>query len=112
MAGFKLDWKGNGVKSRKDQAAKDGIDMITAAAVTEAQRLAPRRTGFMANTIESQKARVMSGRITGRWGNWTADYTLAQEVGARGRPGRYFLRRAADAEYPKLRERIRSAARW
>lgn len=112
MAGFRLDWKGNNIKGRKDQAVKDGIDMTTAAAVTVAQSLAPRDTGFMANTIEFQNAKKEGNRIVGRWGNWTALYTLWQEIGSRGRPGRYFLRRAADREYPNLFQRIRAAARW
>lgn len=109
---LRLDWRGPQVAERVRQAAKDGVDQTMAAAVTVAQDRAPRDTGFMANTIETvQSAREEGDRIRGRWGNVTADYTIFQEVGARGRPGRYFLRGGADAEYPKLAGRIRAALR-
>lgn len=112
-AGFRIiRWDADKLISRLDRAVADGIDMTTAAAVTHAQTLAPRDTGFMATTIESRPAQRKGGRMTGQWGNWTALYTLWQEIGARGRSGRYFLRRAADAQYPLLVKRIREAVKW
>jgi hypothetical protein len=109
---FKItSWHGDRIASDTRKATQQGIDETTQAAVLMAQEMAPRDTGFMASTIEAQPAVVESGRVVGRWGNWTALYTLWQEIGARGRTGRYFLRRAADAEYPNLAARIKSRMR-
>lgn len=59
--------------------------------VTRAQLLAPRDTGFMANTIEVVHYATPSSLFVA-WGNITALYTLWQEIGSQGRAGRYFLR--------------------
>lgn len=71
------------------------MNEAAAIGVTRAQMLAPRDTGFMANTIEVVQ-RASAAQLTVRWGNITALYTLWQEIGARGRPGRYFLRQSLD----------------
>lgn len=108
MAGVKLDWRGDALKARMRQAAADGIDETTAACVLLAQERAPRDTGFMANTIESEPAAPEGSAIIGRFGNWTADYSLWVEVGTRRMAARPFLRPAADAEFPNLPDRIRA----
>ena len=55
------------------------------------QQIAPRDTGFMANTMEIIHD-ATAGELYVSWGNVTATYTIWQEIGSRGRPGRYFLR--------------------
>lgn len=112
MTSFRVtSWNGPAIVARAQKAAQEAIDETTNAAVLASQQMAPRDTGFMASTIEAEQAVVESGRTVGRWGNWTALYTLWQEIGSQGRPGRYFLRRAADAEYPKLGDRIKARMR-
>lgn len=107
---MRLDWRGAVVASEVDAAASAALRETAAACVMLAQVYAPRDTGFMANTVtvDWQVRRRGRSTLSILWGNWTADYTLWVEIGARGREGRYFLRRAADAEYPKLARRIKA----
>lgn len=107
-----LDWKGAAVLAAYDVAARKGVDETMSECVLAAQVAAPRRTGAMANNIKIvARAKVRGKTVSGFWGNDTQDYTIWVEIGARGRPGRYFLRRARDQEYPKLAERIRTWAK-
>lgn len=109
MAGSRLTWNGQDIAAKAKKAAEMGIDETMAEAVVHAQIAAPRDTGAMANGIKIiERARTDGNVSHGFWGNVTQDYTLWQEIGSRGRAGRYFLRRAADAEYPKLAARIRA----
>ena len=55
-----------------------------------------------------EPARVFGERVLGRWGSFNVNYFIFLEIGARGRPGNFMLRRAADQEYPKLPERIKA----
>lgn len=110
MASMRVTWKGDALVKRLQSAAREAIDETTAACVLAAADLAPRDTGHMANTLTFEPAVEQRGRWVGQWGNWVALYTLWVEVGARGRAGRYFLRRAADQEYPKLAGRIKARA--
>lgn len=110
-AGYKLDWKGDSVLARISSAAQKGIDETMAECVLAAQITAPRDTGVMATNIRIiSRAKKVRTRLAGHWGNDTQSYTLWQEIGSRGRAGRYFLRRAKDVEYPKLVTRIRAWA--
>lgn len=102
-------WNGRAIAARARRAAAIGIDQTTAAATLRASERAPRDTGFMANTMEWWPARMLNGRMTGMWGNVRADYTLWVEIGAQGRPGRYFMRMAADEQYPLLQGRVAAA---
>lgn len=104
-----LHWRGKQVNKRVETAARTGLNLTGVACVFIAQQVAPRDTGFMANTIEFEPAKQEGNELVVYWGNWTANYTLWQEIGSNGRPGRYFLRQARDAEYPKLAGRIRRA---
>lgn len=107
MTSFRIThWNGPAIARQMREAQRHGIDETLQTAVLQAADIAPYDTGFMASTIEAQPAVEEGNRIVGRWGNWAALYTLWQEIGSRGRPGRYFLRRTADAEYPRLGNRI------
>lgn len=104
-----VSWHGPDVAARTRRSAAIGIDQTTAAATLRASERAPRDTGFMAGTMEWWPAAVIKGVVTGLWGNVRADYTLWQEIGSQGRPGRYFMRMAADEQYPLLKGRIAAA---
>ncbi len=71
------------------------LNAAAAIGVTVAQARAPRDTGFMANTIEVIK-RASPAELAVEYGNITALYTLWQEIGARGKPGKYFLRQSLE----------------
>ena len=106
MSSVRLEWNGGEVLTKVRAAALRGIDATTAAGALRAMELAPRDTGHMADTIETQKARQDGDRTVGLMGNWTADYSLWVEVGTRRMAARPFLRPAADSEWPKLAARI------
>lgn len=101
-------WRGQAVKGLLRGAVAEALNGTGADAVKAAQAVAPRDTGFMANTIEIIEP-ATAGKLTMTWGNITADYTLWQEIGARGRPGRYFLRHGAEVAYPGLEHRLKGA---
>lgn len=99
-------WYGEKVKGQLRDGVAGALNETAAEAVQVAQSRAPRDTGFMANTIEIVEA-ATSGKLSVTWGNITADYTLWQEIGARGRGGRYFLRYGAELAYPGLDKRLK-----
>lgn len=88
------------MKGSRDQMAKR-LNSAAAIGVTVAMARAPRDTGFMASTIEVVK-KATAQDLTVQWGNITALYTLWQEIGSQGRPGRYFLRQSLQAAMQNL----------
>lgn len=98
-------WFGDEITTQTREAVANALNSTAQDAVNVAAMRAPRATGFMAGTIQViDKASATKLEVT--WGNITANYTLWQEIGSRGRPGRYFLRAGADASYPHLAERL------
>lgn len=89
-------WHGNEVADKARDRVADVLNEVAADGVTHAQSHAPRDTGFLANTIEVTKEATKS-KLSVEWGNITALYTLWQEIGSRGRSGKYFLRGSLDA---------------
>jgi hypothetical protein len=105
-------WKGNARRADIEDAIRKGIDMTTSAAVVPAKRETPVRTGIAQGSVRSEPARKEGARWVGRFGSWNVAYFIWLEIGARGRPGRHMLRRAADAEFPKVFENIKRALQW
>lgn len=103
-----LTWHGPAVAGRLRSKVAGALNATAQDAVAVAQSVAPRDTGFMANTIEVVDE-ANSGKLEVTWGNITADYTLWQEIGARGRSGRFFLKQGADRAYPGLERRLKDA---
>lgn len=104
----RLDWKGKQVTANVEKAVGAGLRETGAELVLLAALFAPRDTGFMANTMMATDVKKDARGYYLQWGNWTAAYTIWQEIGSNGRPGRFFLRRSADIAYPKLAGRIRA----
>lgn len=103
----KLEWKGDSIASKlKEQVARE-MNVAVAQAVQGAQQDAPRDTGFMASTIEVIDE-ATAKKLIARWGNQTAKYTLWQEIGARGMPGKYFLRRNGERAYNEFVKRVKA----
>lgn len=96
------DWNPSGVIKGTRQEAAKRLNEAAAIGVTVAMARAPRDTGFMASTIEITKRATAEGRLSVAFGNITALYTLWQEIGSQGRPGRYFLRAGLDAAGKQL----------
>ena len=106
--GFRLDWKGDEVKKRWLEAARQGIEETMAACVVDAKRETPVRTGTLQGSVRFEPAKVRGNEAKGTWGSFDVNYAVYVEVGTRGRPGVNMLRDSADENYPKLAGNIRS----
>ena len=129
----RITWRGKEVAALADRAAKLAIDATMAAAILHAkanhsagahsqQRFVTHHGGAGLEggiRITSPAARDSRG-VVGRWGAIGIVYARRIELGfqgqdSRGRsvdaPAYPFLRPAAEAEYPKLRDRVRRAFR-
>jgi hypothetical protein len=98
-------WHGDKFLKRVERAQKLAIDETTAAASLVAQAdLYPGHgliTGLLQGSVKSEQAQREGARIVGRWGSFDVIYAIFIEI-------RYgFLRKAAEAEYPKLMGRIK-----
>ena len=109
--GFRLFWKGDQIKDRLLNAARQGIDETMAAGVNTAKPLTPVDTTTLQGSERIEPARIEGDRAIGLWGSFDVGYAIYVETGTRGRPGVNMLRRAADQEYPKLLDRIRERYR-
>ena len=105
----KFKWRGKKVEQRIARASMTAINVTMAACVIHAKGNTPVLTGTAQGSIQLRPAVTEGRRIVGRWGSYNVDYFIWLEIGARGRPGHFMLRRAADREYPKLTDRIREA---
>jgi hypothetical protein len=104
-----LDWQGDQVERKVTAAAVAGINITLARCLAVAIPLAPidlgnlRASGFIRPATPAGLS-----RIVGSWG-FSAAYAVYQELGTRYMEGRFYMRRAADLEYPQLAGRIRAA---
>lgn len=101
-----LNWLGGDVRDRVHDAARQGIDETTAAAVIHAKSNHPwsNQTGTLEGSLQMRPAEVQGDIVRGQWGSFTVLYAIYLELG-----GWAYLRPAADAEYPKLAGRIKAA---
>lgn len=89
-------------------AVARAIDATLADAVRQAMQpgYVPVDTGILRGSLEFRRAERQGDTVSGSFGSYTVEYALFQEIGARGRPGRYYLRRAADVVFPSLPQRL------
>lgn len=103
---FRVNWRGDGVRRRVDEAARKGIDDTMAAAAIEGKRSHPgwrNRTGTAEGSIAIyQPARKQGSATVGRWGSRGVNYFIFLEI----KHGSA-LRNATDKEYPSLAQRIK-----
>lgn len=111
MTTFRLDWNGDAIRKRIDEAVRKGIDQTTAATVAPAKANTPVRTGRAQGSIQFRPAERRGNRWVGLVGSFNVNYFIWLEIGTRHRKGRHMLRRAADQEFPKLGERIKQNLR-
>ena len=102
----RVTWHGDKFLRRIEKAQREAIDETTGAAVLVAQAdLYPGHgliTGILQGSIHAEQAQRRGSRIVGRWGSFDVVYAGPIER-------RYgYLRKAADAEYPKLAKRIKA----
>ena len=107
MATFDLDWKPKPVLDEFDRRLVDGLNTLGRRCVQTAFPITPWLTGRLARSLRYEVLEGLdSGKLELVWGSFDVPYAFEQEVGTSRRSGRHFLRRAADIEYPKLREYI------
>ena len=108
VAGFRIEsWHGRVIADKVLAAAVGAIDETTQAAASQAASM---RSGRAANVTSEPAAGTPP---TGRWGVFPEPggdpfWELFVEVGGPGHAGDNAKRRAADAEYSGLADRIRS----
>lgn len=96
-------------EERLDQAARQAVDDVTAAAAIYAKQNHPgwnNVTGLAEGSIRMEPAVDEGERVVGYFGSYDVNYFIWLEIGANGHPGDYTLRRAADAEFPSLGRRL------
>lgn len=109
MRQIRREWNGVRISNRVAGAALRAIDDTTAAASLSARQHHGwrNRTGTAEGSIRPEPARqVGPAHFRGLFGSFDVNYFIWLEIGARGRPGDYTLRRAADAEFPKVGDRF------
>lgn len=108
---FRLEkWNGRQISDRMKQAVAAGIDETTAAAVNQAKSDHGwgNVTGTAEGSIQMRPAVTEGSSVVGQWGSFDVDYFIFLEIGTAFMEGDDTLRRAADAEYPNLHDRIRN----
>lgn len=114
-----LEWRGKKVTAKLRRAQVEGVNATMAAATIRAKNNHPwrNRTGTLERSIGIVDfARAMTKGIEGLWGSQDVRYALILELGGRAGIGLStlisafpYLRPAADAEYPRLANRIKRA---
>ena len=101
------EWNAEAIKGMADREVSKALNETADESVALAAEFAPKDTGYMASTMEVVE-RATPKKLNVIWGNISANYTLWQEIGSQGRPGRYFMRRASQQAYANLAERLRN----
>lgn len=108
--GGSIQWEGKEVFDKVTAATKLGIDQTLAACVKYAKTHHEfvNRTAMLEGSIAFRSAEVRLTKVVGVWGSFTVKYAIFIEAGTSRITKMPFLRPAADAEYPKLPERIKA----
>ena len=104
-----LKWEGDKVIKKMDKCIIQGMNQTMAKAAVHAKQNHPwvNRTGILEGSIRPVvAARKVGDEVIGLWGSVDVSYALALELGGVNRAPAPYLRPAADAEYPKLADRI------
>lgn len=103
--GYRLDWKGDDVLSKTQQAQVGGVNEVAAECAVDAAKNTPVRTGLAQGSVRANPAQVQGKRVSALWGSHDVNYYIWLEL--RGN----MLRNAADQFYPKLGEAIKKRMR-
>lgn len=103
-----MEWNGEEIKRKAIEVAKWGVDATTAACVREAKVEVPVVTATLQGSIEMRPAQERGSEVVGIWGSFNVDYAIYVEAGTSRMSAHPYLRPAADHQYPKLADRIRS----
>lgn len=104
-------WKGVDVVKAMSDDIQAAINDTTAAAAISAKKSHPtwrNRTGTAEASIQMRPAVKKRGSWTGLFGSFDVVYFIWLEIGTRFRAGDFTIRRAADAEFPRVSDRLRA----
>ncbi len=101
-----------GLLGRIREAQRAAVDETTAAAAQVARGLVNVATGYLRSRVATRPAEAVADGVAGSFGVYDGDpeYALYQEFLPPPR-GQAFLRPAADAEFPRLAERLAARLR-
>lgn len=104
-----LKWYGDELKAKKDKAVDWAMKTIMADCVRDAkvQPPMPVKTATLQGAIQMRTPEKVNGIWVGLWGSWNVLYAFFQEMGTIFMKGKFFLRRAADKNYPRLGGKIK-----
>lgn len=103
---LRKEWNDKQIKARLREAGRRGVNDTLTDAVLAGFQNAPVRTGRLRESIRSAPATVEATRIVGEFGSYGVPYAIFVEIGTRKMAGQFYIRRAADATFPTLGERI------
>lgn len=113
-----LNWEGDKVINKFDKCIVQGMAQTITKCVIHAKknhgpgahsqgRFENQSSILQGSIREETHPRKVGGEFIGVWGSVDNDYALVLELGGVNMPAFPYLRPAADAEYPKLKDRIR-----
>lgn len=104
-------WEGDDLAKRVLEATRHGVDATTAACAQHAKSNHEWQnvSGIAEGSIRIEPAEVAGSVVRGQWGSFDVNYFIFLELGTSVMNARPSLQPAAEAEYPKLPERIREA---
>lgn len=105
-----IEWRGQQVKDKIIKATKKGIDSVLDDSVRLAKNLVHTRFFFLQGSIQMRPAKQIGDQIFGRFGSWSMDYAIYQEL-EKFKGSKPYLRPSADIYFPKLKKRIRGYMR-
>jgi HK97 gp10 family phage protein len=104
-----VTWNGEELKKKKDKAVEWAMKVIMADCVRDAkvQPPMPVKTATLQGSIQMRNPEKIDGKWVGLWGSWNVLYAVFQEIGTIFMKGKFFLRRAADKNYPRFAGKIK-----
>lgn len=105
-----LKWEGDKIITKFDKCIVLGMADTISKCVRHAKNNHPwknRSTHLEGSIREETHPRKVGDEFIGVWGSVDIEYALVLELGGVNRPAFPYLRPAADAEYPRLKDRIR-----
>lgn len=104
----RLIWHGDKILAKVREATRLAGDavLIDATAQAKVPGWTPRDTGALANSITYERMQRAGSGLVGSFGSYDVHYAIYVEVGTYKMAGHHYLRRARDAVFPSLPERV------
>lgn len=103
----KIDWRGDELKQKTQNATRLGLEACAAAMVAPAMAATPVKTGTARGSISFRPAERRGNTWVVLFGSFDVSYFIWLEIGHRSYPAQRMLQNAIDGEWPNLAGRIR-----